>query len=110
MVKAVLRLDKITESLYYRVMVQQLINDQKFINVQGAQAGLTRLFADADKTGTFYTVLKNDKPLGVLISKKRWDSLAEDLEALSSPNYRKRITESRKSNKVSATEIRKLLK
>lgn len=91
-------------------MIQQLINDQKFINVQGAQAGLTRLFADADKTGTFYTVLKNDQPLGILMSKRRWDSLSEDLEALSSPNYKRRIAESRKSKRVSASEIRKLLK
>lgn len=71
---------------------------------------MTRLFADADKTGTFYTVLKNDKPLGVLMSKRRWDSLSEDLEALSSPNYKKRIAESRKSARVSSSEIRKLLK
>ncbi|KKS32116.1 MAG: hypothetical protein UU93_C0010G0020 [Candidatus Amesbacteria bacterium GW2011_GWA2_42_12] len=89
-------------------MIQQLINDQKFINVQGAQAGLTRLFDDADKTGTFYTVLKNDKPLGVLMSKKRWDSLTEDLEAMSSLNYKMRIAKSRKSKRVSASEIRKL--
>ncbi|MEK7163779.1 MAG: type II toxin-antitoxin system Phd/YefM family antitoxin [Patescibacteria group bacterium] len=91
-------------------MIQQLINDQKFINVQGAQAGLTRLFADADRTGTFYTVLKNDQPLGVLLSKRRWESLTEDLEAMSSSNYKRRIAESRKSPRVSASVIRKLLK
>ena len=91
-------------------MIQQLINDQKFTNVQGAQAGLTRLFADADKTGTFYTVLKNDQPLGVLLSQRHWDSLTEDLEAMSSPNYKKRIAQSRKSARVSASDIRKLLK
>ncbi len=91
-------------------MIQQLINDQKFINVQGAQAGLTRLFADADKTGTFYTVLKNDKPLGVLMSKRRWDSLSEDLEALSSPNYKKRIADARKSKiRYSSAEMKKML-
>lgn len=91
-------------------MIQQLINDQKFTNVQGAQAGLTRLFADADESGSFYTVLKNDKPLGVLISQKRWESLTEDLEALSSPNYRRYIAQSRRSKRVSALEIRKLTK
>lgn len=91
-------------------MIQQLINDQKFTNVQGAQAGLTRLFADADKTGKFYTVLKNDQPLGVLLSQRHWDTLTEDLEAMSSLNYKKRIAQSRKSKRVSASEIRKLLK
>lgn len=103
-------IDIIIQSLYTNTMIQQLINDQKFINIQGAQAGLTRLFADANKTGTFYTVLKNDQPLGILMSKRRWDSLAEDLEALSSPNYRKQIAESRKSKRVPASEVRKLLK
>lgn len=91
-------------------MIQQLINDQKFINVQGAQAGLTKLFEDADKTGTFYTVLKNDKPLGVLLSKKRWDALTEDLEAMSSANYKKRIAVARKSKiRYTSIQIKKML-
>lgn len=92
-------------------MIQQLINDQKFTNVQGAQAGLTKLFEDADKTGTFYTVLKNDKPLGVLLSKKHWDALTEDLEAMSSANYKKRIAEARKSKiRYTSTQIKKMLR
>ncbi|MEK9179241.1 MAG: type II toxin-antitoxin system Phd/YefM family antitoxin [Patescibacteria group bacterium] len=90
--------------------MQQLINDQKFINVQGAQAGLTRLFADAKKTGTFYTVLKNDQPLGVLIPKDRWDSMVENMEAMSSANYKKKIAEARKSKKrYSSSQMKKML-
>ena len=91
-------------------MIQQLINDQKFTNIQKAQAGLTKLFAQADKSGTFYTVLKNDEPLGVLMPRRMWESLVEDLEAMSSPNYRRGIAESRKSGRVSAVEIRKQIK
>lgn len=91
-------------------MIQQLINDEKFTNIQKAQAGLTRLFAEADKSASFFTVLKNDKPLGTLVPRKMWESLLEDLEALSSPNYRQRIAESRKSGTVSAEEIVKLVK
>jgi PHD/YefM family antitoxin component YafN of YafNO toxin-antitoxin module len=89
-------------------MIQQLINDEKFTNIQKAQAGLTRLLTNADKSASFYTVLKNDKPLGTLVPRKMWESLLEDLEALSSPNYRKFIAESRTSDRVSSTQIRSL--
>lgn len=91
-------------------MIQQLINDQRFTNIQTAQSGLTKLFTAAEKTNSFYTVLRNDEQLGVLLPKKMWLSLVEDLEAMSSLNYRKRIAESRKSGRVSAAEIRKLVK
>lgn len=91
-------------------MIQQLIGDQKFANIQRAQAGLAKLFLDAEKTKSFYTVLRNDEQLGVLLPRKIWLSLVEDLEAMSSLNYRKRIADSRKSGRVSASEIRKLMK
>lgn len=91
-------------------MIQQLINDQRFTNIQTAQSGLTKLFTAAEKTNSFYTVLRNDEQLGVLLPKKMWLSLIEDLEAMSSPSYRKRIAESRKSGRVPAAEIRKLVK
>jgi hypothetical protein len=54
-------------------------------------------------------VLKNDKPLDALVSIRMWESFLEDLEALSSPSYRRMIAESRKSKRVLADEIRKLL-
>ena len=69
-------------------MVKQLIRDEKFTNIQKAQAGLTRLFRSAAKTGSFYRVLKNDEPLGVLIPNPLWEDLIEDLEAMSSPNFK----------------------
>lgn len=80
-------------------MLQQLINNEEFTNIQKAQAGLTRLFNKAEQKGSFYRVLKNDKPLGVLIPETIWESFIEDLEALSSPNYRARITRARKEKK-----------
>lgn len=91
-------------------MIQQLINDERFTNIQRAQAGLSRLFANAEKTNSFYTVLRNDQQLGVLLPKKMWASLIEDLEAMSSPNYRKFIAESRKSKRIPSSEMRKLIK
>jgi len=77
-------------------MNTQLIHDEKFTNIQKAQAGLTRLFRSAAKTGSFYRVLKNDKALGVLIPNKMWEDFVEDLEAISSPGYLARIAQARK--------------
>ena len=91
-------------------MIKQLINDEKFTNIQKAQAGLTRLFLEAKKTGSFYRVLKNDQPLGVLLPDSLWQSLVEDLEALSSPNFREKIAKARKEKKtIRASEVKKQL-
>lgn len=77
-------------------MFQQLIADEKFTNVQRAQAGLTRLFQSAHKTRSFFRVMKNDTPLGVLIPNEMWEDFVEDLEAISSPRYLARIAKARK--------------
>jgi len=91
-------------------MIKQLINDEKFTNIQKAQAGLTRLFLEAKKTGSFYRVLKNDQSLGVLLPDSLWQSLVEDLEALSSPNFRQKIAKARKEKKtIKASEVKKQL-
>lgn len=91
-------------------MIKQLINDEKFTNIQRAQAGLTRLFEDAQESGSFYRVMKNDEPLGVLVPDNVWQALVEDLEAMSSPNYRALIAKSRKDKKrVSSKEVKKML-
>lgn len=92
-------------------MTKQLIADEQFTNIQKAQAGLTRLFNEAEKKGNFYRVLKNDKPLGVLIPQRMWDSLIEDLEALSSAPYLRRIAQARtETETISAQEAKKRLK
>jgi PHD/YefM family antitoxin component YafN of YafNO toxin-antitoxin module len=91
-------------------MTKQLIADEQFTNIQKAQAGLTRLFNKAEKKGSFYRVLKNDKPLGILIPQKMWDSLIEDLEALSSAPYLKRIARARAEERViPAPEVKRKL-
>lgn len=81
-------------------MIRQLIADEKFTNIQKAQAGLTKLFEAAEKQSSFYRVLKNDQPLGVLIPQAMWEDFVEDLEALSSPTYRARIKKARSQKKV----------
>jgi len=103
-------LTTIIEVLYNSVMIQQLINDEKFTNIQKAQAGLTRLFINAEKTSSFYRVLKNDQSLGVLVPDIIWKSLIEDLEALSSPAYRNRVAKSRRDKKnYTSAQIKKQL-
>jgi len=91
--------------------MRQLISDEKFTNIQRAQAGLTRLFEEARKTMSFYRVMKNDKPLGVLVPNEMWESFLEDLEALSSPNYIKRIADARRDKKTyTLDEVKRKLK
>lgn len=91
-------------------MIQQLINDEKFTNIQKAQAGLTRLFRLAAKTGSFYRVLKNDEALGVLIPNPLWEDIIEDMEAMTSPNYKAKIAKARKEKKrYSMQEVKKRL-
>lgn len=76
--------------------MRQLIADEKFTNIQRAQAGLTRLFEEARKTMSFFRVMKGDKPLGVLVPNEMWEDFLEDLEALSSPRYLAGIAKARK--------------
>ena len=76
--------------------MRQLISDEKFTNIQRAQAGLTRLFEDAAKTMSFYRVMKNDKPLWVLVPNEMWEDFIEDLEAMTSTPYLARIAKARK--------------
>lgn len=80
-------------------MIKQLICSEKFTNIQKAQSGLTRLFEEAEKSKTFYRVLKNDQPLGVLVPNNIWIDLIEDFDALSSPNYIESIKKARSSKK-----------
>jgi PHD/YefM family antitoxin component YafN of YafNO toxin-antitoxin module len=90
-------------------MIQQLINNERFTNIQKAQAGLTKLLTKAKNKSFFYRILKNDQPLGVLIPENMWQSLTEDLEALSSPAYRIKISKARNQKHTSLTEFKKTL-
>ena len=91
-------------------MDKQLIANEKFTNIQEAQAGLTRLLKKAARKGNFYRVMKNNEPLGVLIPDKLWLSFLEDLEALSSQRYLESIKKARLSRKrYSAKETKKIL-
>jgi PHD/YefM family antitoxin component YafN of YafNO toxin-antitoxin module len=90
--------------------MNQLISQEDFTNVQEVQAGTTKLFNKASRANKFYRVMRNKKPLGVMIPNKLWDSLLEDFEALSSPKYLKAISKARQSKTfISAKEAKKHL-
>ena len=88
----------------------QLITNEDFTSVQKVQAGVTRILKKAEKDGKFVRVMRNNEPVGVLVPNNVWESFIEDLEAMSSPNYLKRIAKS-KADKVrySSTEVKKML-
>lgn len=79
--------------------MNQLIAQEDFTSVQEVQAGTTRLFAKAAKRRKFYRVMRNRQALGVMIPNCVWESLLEDLEAMSSPRYLETIKKSRRSKK-----------
>lgn len=84
--------------------MRQLIADEKFTNIQRAQAGLTRLFEEARKSMSFFRVMKGDKPLGVLVPNEMWEDFVEDMEALSSPRYLAQIAKARREKKYYTME------
>lgn len=92
----------------YDIMKNQLITQQGFASVQEAQAGISRLFNKAKTAGRFFTVLRNQQPLGVLIPQEMWEEIIEDFEALSSQKYLSQIKKSRKdTSRVSAKKVKK---
>jgi len=91
-------------------MLQQILSDEKFTNIQRAQAGLTRLFEKAEHTLSFYRVMKNDQPVGVLVPTNVWEGIVEDIEALSSATFRNRIASARADKtRYSSSDVKKKL-
>ncbi|MFH1959066.1 MAG: hypothetical protein ABIJ22_01940 [Patescibacteria group bacterium] len=94
----------------YDTMIKQLISLQNFTSVQEVQSGISKLFKKAKKNSQFYTVLRNQEPLGVLIPQKLWEDFIEDIEAMQSPNYLQQIAKSRaQKTLISSEEIEKEL-
>ena len=90
-------------------MIKQLINDEKFTNIQKAQAGLSKLFLEAKNSSSFFRVMRGDEPLGVLIPNEMWESLTEDIEAMSSPTYIDSIARARQQKGKTLEEVKKSL-
>lgn len=82
----------------------QLITNEDFTSVQKVQAGVTKILKKAEKDGKFVRVMRNNEPVGVLVPNNVWEAFLEDLEALSSENYLKRIARSRADKKTYTME------
>ncbi len=76
-------------------MQTQIILQESFTNVQQAQAGLTKLFRQAEKNRQFFRVMRNDEALGVLIPDSLWLDWLEDIEALKSESLKQRVSTAR---------------
>ena len=74
----------------------QLLTAQKIISTKHFQSQFASVVREAEKKGNFYNVVRNSESIGVFLPKEIWESLLEDLEALSSPHYLARIAKSRK--------------
>ncbi len=90
--------------------MSQLITNEDFTSVQKVQAGVTRILKKAERDGKFVRVMRNNEPVGVLVPNGVWESFLEDLEALSSENYLKRIAKSRADKvRYSSAQVKKML-
>lgn len=93
-------------------MQSQIILQESFTNVQQAQAGLTKLFRQAEKNKQFFRVMRNDEALGVLIPDSLWLDWLEDIEALKSEAFRERVSAARKESSrdlVTSKQLKKQL-
>ncbi|MDP2630802.1 MAG: hypothetical protein Q8P56_05355 [Candidatus Uhrbacteria bacterium] len=91
-------------------MRQKLFQREEFASIQQIQAGTSKLLKGAEARGSFIRVLKSSKPIGVLMPNSTFDSLTEDLLALSSPVYLTNIRKARSEKKqYSSREVKKML-
>ena len=91
-------------------MRQKLFQREEFASIQEIQAGTSKLLRGAEARGSFIRVIKSSKPIGVLMPNSTFDSLTEDLLALSSPAYLRNIKKARTERKrYSSKEIEKML-
>lgn len=91
-------------------MSPRLLRKERFASIQEAQAGLSRLLAQAELQGSFVRLMRHNKPLGVILPNKTWESLLEDIAAYSSPTYLRSIAASRQGKKrYTAAQVKRLL-
>jgi len=91
-------------------MARDLIQQETFASVQEVPAGISRLLRKAQTAGVFIRVIKNSKPIGVLMPNTTFEALTEDLLALASSTYQYNIHKARQEEKTySAKQVKKLL-
>lgn len=75
-----------------------LLTNQKFVSVADLQAGSARLLSLAEKSRSFYKVMKNNKPIGTLVPENVWNNLVSQLKLLSSNKVINEVRLSSKQN------------
>ena len=98
-------LDRILAELYnsrvmnYPNLYKDLYKKERYTSIQEAQAGLTKVLKVAEKNDNFYKVMRNNKPIGVLLPIKAWENLLKDIEELKTTDFLKDFEKSSKSKK-----------
>lgn len=91
-------------------MRQKLFQREEFASIQEIQAGTSKLLKGAEARGSFIRVIKSSKPIGVLMPNSTFDSLTEDLLALSSPSYLTNIRKARSERvRYSSKDVKRML-
>ena len=91
-------------------MARDLIQQEAFASVQEVQAGVSRLLHKAQDGQFFIRVIKNSKPIGVLMPNVVFENIIEDMLAMASPTYLRNIKKARKEKKrYSALAIKQQL-
>lgn len=91
-------------------MSPTLLRKERFASIQQAQVGLSKLLTQAEFQGSFVRLLRHNKPVGVILPNKTWESLLEDLAAYSSPTYLRSIAAARRGKKrYTARQVKRLL-
>jgi PHD/YefM family antitoxin component YafN of YafNO toxin-antitoxin module len=70
-----------------------LLNAQKIISTKLFQTQFAKMLKNAEEHGIYYNVVRNGESVGVFLPTHFWESLIEDIEALSSLGYLKHIAE-----------------
>ncbi len=80
-------------------MSQKLLRSQKIISTRQFQSQFAKMVKNAEEQGIYYNVVRQGETVGVFLPTLFWESLLEDMEALSSPNYLASIAEAREQYK-----------
>ncbi|MBU0705919.1 type II toxin-antitoxin system Phd/YefM family antitoxin [Patescibacteria group bacterium] len=77
-------------------MSLHLLTAQKIISTRNFQSQFAKMLKNAEKHGFYYNIVRNGESIGVFLPIHFWESLLEDMEALSSTRYLAGIAKARK--------------
>ena len=80
-------------------MSLKLLTSQKIISTKQFQSQFAKMLKNAQEHEIYYNVVRQGESVGVFIPIHFWESLLEDMEALSSPRYLADIAEAREQAK-----------